>query len=574
MFKSIRLRLQVWYGLMLLAVIGGFAAALYFQVRLNHMRTLDARLESAANYLQATLRALPPHEFEPNGRGPRFSRFEERRPGTSVLRDRFDDDTPHHGPPPPEAFRHDGPAPDERHPEGPPPRGPRPEGPPPHGPGRPPADMPADRLRAAIALPGSLLDAPGGPRTDWPYFIIWRDDGSVLAESDAPDSLAPDGQQAPRRDLESRSGFPPGFRWRAGELRETIVAGPRGTTILVGKPVGRELAEMRWFAWRLLASGGVLLTVGLAGGWLISRSITRPIDAIALTASEISARNLARRIELGGLDQELVGLATILNEMFARLEAAFERQSRFTSDASHELRTPLAVIHAHAELALSRPRSADEYRETLAACLKAAGRMGTLVDGLLTLARADAGRLDPQFRDVDLRGVVEEVVDQYRPQAVAAGIELSTALDEPVSVRGDLALLARVSSNLLANALRYTPAGGHVHVALSTAGHDGAVLAVEDTGCGIPLEDQSKVFERFFRTDKARSRSQGGNGLGLAICKSLVEAHHGTIGFTSTPDRGSRFEVRLSRIATAASATPRLNGPSPGDAAEVNERGA
>ena len=98
-------------------------------------------------------------------------------------------------------------------------------------------------------------------------------------------------------------------------------------------------------------------------------------------------------------------------------------------------------------------------------------------------------------------------------------------------------------------------------MALSTAGHDGAVLAVEDTGCGIPLEDQSKVFERFFRADKARTRSQGGNGLGLAICKSLVEAHHGSIGFTSTPDRGSRFEVRLPRIASAAGASPGLNGP-------------
>ncbi len=573
MFKSIRLRLQVWYGLMLVAVIGGFAGALYFQVRVNHMRTLDARLESAANYLQATLRALPPHEFEPNGRGPRFPRFEERRPGAPARRDRFDGDAPHHGPPPPEAFRRDEPMPDQPRPDGALSRGPRPEGPPPPGPGRPPADMPAERLRAAIALPGSLLDTADGPRTDWPYFIIWRDDGNVLAESDTPDTSSLEGQAAPRRDLEARSGFPPGFRWRPGDLRETVVAGPRGTTILVGKPVSRELAEMRWFAWRLLASGGVLLTVGLAGGWLISRSISRPIDAIALTASEISARNLARRIELGGLDQELVGLATILNEMFARLEAAFERQSRFTSDASHELRTPLAVIHAHAELALSRPRSADEYRETLAACLKAAGRMGTLVDGLLTLARADAGRLDPQFREVDWRGVVEEVVDQYRPQAAAAGIELSAALDEPLSVRGDVTLLARVSSNLLSNALRYTPSGGRVHVALSAAGHDGALLAVEDTGCGIPLEDQSKVFERFFRADKARTRSQGGNGLGLAICKSLVEAHHGSIGFTSTPDRGSRFEVRLSRMPTTAGASSRLNGPAPGDVAEAGERG-
>jgi heavy metal sensor kinase len=530
MFNSIRLRLQLWYAVVLVAVIGGLASVLYFQFMFNNMRSLDARLESAANYLHATLRALPPHELEDGERGPRG-----RRPGGDMR-----------GPSPgrgPENHR-----PPDQHPpihgpfEGPPPR--------PHfadGPLHPPEHPPADRLRNAIALPGSLLDGPR-PRHESPYFKIWRADGSVLAESATPDP-PPEHKPHDSPDVRPTPGlapnFPPGFRWQAGERRETIISGPHGTAILVGKPMGRELAELRWFAWRLVASGAMMLIVGLAGGWLISRSITRPIDAIAGTAAEISARNLARRIETGGLDQELVGLATILNEMFARLEAAFERQSRFTSDASHELRTPLAVIHAHAELALSKPRSGEEYRETLAACLKAAGRMGTLVDGLLTLARADAGRLDTQFRELDWRSVVEEVVDQYRPQAETAGIKLSTTFDEPVSVRGDMALLARVSSNLISNALRYTPTGGRVHVALRAAGHDGAVLAVEDTGCGIPLEDQSKVFERFFRADRARSRAAGGNGLGLAICKSLVEAHHGNIAFTSVPERGSRFEVWL-----------------------------
>ncbi len=318
----------------------------------------------------------------------------------------------------------------------------------------------------------------------------------------------------------------------------------------------------------------MVLAVGLAGGWLISRSITRPIAAIAGTASEISARNLARRIETTNIDRELVGLATILNDMFSRLEGAFERQSRFTSDASHELRTPLAVIHSHAELALSKPRTAEEYRETLAACLKAASRMATLVDGLLMLARADAGRLDGQFREVDLRSVVEEVVDQYRPQAETSRIALSTSLDEPAPVRGDPALLARVSSNLLSNALRYTPAGGRVHVALSAAGGDGAVLAVEDSGCGIPAEDQDKVFERFFRADKARSRSQGGNGLGLAICKTLVEAHHGTIGFKSAPDRGTRFEVRLPLAGASTSALRLIDGRSDSEAGEDRSNGS
>lgn len=399
-----------------------------------------------------------------------------------------------------------------------------------------------------MELPESLWDQPGDEadhaRREQPYFVIWRASGTILAASADGDSIPRSiGSALP-------SGHPPGFRWRDGVRREMLLVGPRGTLILVGKPAGRELAELGAFAWRLLASGIVVLVVGLAGGWLISRSITGPIAAISRTASEISASNLSRRIETLGIDQELVGLATILNEMFARLEAAFERQSRFTSDASHELRTPLAVIHSHAELALSKPRSADEYRETLIACLGAASRMAKLVDGLLTLARADAGRLDVHFAKVDLRSVVEEVVDQYRPQAETAGVSLATELPEPLPVKGDPVLLARVSSNLLSNALRYTPSGGRVRIALRADAHT-ALLVVEDSGCGIPVEDQSKVFERFFRADRARSRAQGGNGLGLAIAKSLVEVHKGSIGFTSVPECGTRFEVRLPLVASA-----------------------
>jgi len=531
-----RLRLQVWYAAVLLFVITAFAGALYVHTRFERMRATDARLEAAASYLQATLRGLPPMDERPF-----FSMQRAIRARMSGERGPRDHGPPEHGPPahrPSEPGpRHHGPG-DDR-PAGPPP-GDHPDfpNPPPH-----PGDGPAERLRAAMTLPGSLLDAPDSPHHE-PYWKIWHANGTVLAESD--NLVMPGDERRPNvAQIGSPPGFPPGFRWREPDRREIVVSGPRGSTILVGKPFGRELAEMRHLAWRLFGGGLIVMVVGLAGGWLISRSITQPIQAIATTASEISARNLARRIETSGLDKELIGLATILNEMFERLEGSFERQSRFTSDASHELRTPLAVLHAHAELALSRPRSAEEYRETLAACLKAAARMGTLVDGLLMLARADAGRLDPQFRRLDWREVVDDVVDQYRPQAAAAGIELSTDLAEPVPVKGDAALLARVSSNLLGNALRYTPRGGRIHIALKAKGSDGAVLAVEDSGCGIAVEDQARVFQRFFRADKARSRSQGGNGLGLAICKSLVEAHHGQIGFTSVPEQGTRFEVCL-----------------------------
>jgi heavy metal sensor kinase len=276
---------------------------------------------------------------------------------------------------------------------------------------------------------------------------------------------------------------------------------------------------------------------------VVSARILNPVAAISATASAISATNLSGRIDEGTVDRELAGLAGVLNAMFDRLEAAFERQARFTADASHELRTPLAILRGSAELALARPRSAAEYQETVAACLRAAERMTRLVEGLLTLARADAGKLDLQQEAVDLRAVVEEQVDLVAPLARGKGVSLTANL-APAKVRGDPLRLGQVVTNLLTNAVQYNRAGGAVAVRLRVAGA-AVTLSVADTGCGIPAEDRPHVFERFYRVDKARSRASGGHGLGLAICRSVVEAHGGSIGFETEPGQGSTFWVHL-----------------------------
>jgi heavy metal sensor kinase len=325
--------------------------------------------------------------------------------------------------------------------------------------------------------------------------------------------------------------------------------GPRGTRILVGRPVGREQADLAAFAWQLAGAGAAVLAAGLAGGWVISARILRPVAAISATASAISATNLSERIDAGKVDRELAELAGVLNAMFDRLEAAFERQARFTADASHELRTPLAILRSHAELALSRPRTPDEYRETVETCLGATRRMTALVEGLLTLARADAGKLELRRQPVDLRHVVEEGVALFEPLAEGRGVSLAASL-APANVTGDPDRLGQVLTNLLSNAVQYNRPGGAVRVELGVAAAE-AVLSVSDTGCGIPEGDRPHIFERFYRVDKARSRASGGNGLGLAICKSIVEAHGGTIGFETKPGQGSTFWVRLP-CATAA----------------------
>jgi heavy metal sensor kinase len=277
----------------------------------------------------------------------------------------------------------------------------------------------------------------------------------------------------------------------------------------------------------------------------MSSRVLRPIQSISKTAATISAAQLSERIDTAKIDRELAELATVLNGTFARLEDEFERQVRFTADASHELRTPLAILHSQVELALSRTRSPEEYEEALERCRNATVRMRGLVDGLLTLARADAGKLDLDRQPLDLGQLAAEVVEQHQPAARRAEIALAMeASIKPVTAAGDATFLSRVIDNLVTNALRHTPKGGSVTVAVSSAANS-ATLRVADTGSGIPLTDQPRIFERFFRADQARSRTSGGNGLGLAICKSIVEAHAGTITFTSQPLVQTEFVVSL-----------------------------
>jgi two-component system, OmpR family, sensor kinase len=489
MRRSIRWRLQLWYAAVLQAVVAGFACLLYYQVSAARYREVDAGLEAAAQYLEAMLRRFPPHEL--GGPFP-DQRFRPPRPP---------DDEPR----PPPGFR------------------PRPN---------------RQRLLAELDLPPRGGSGPDDGRPSASYFAVWRADGSLLKASHFPPELG----SIPPADVPCSQL--PHFNQR-GEYREALMLGAGESQILVGRSVARERDELRAFAWQLAGAGAVVLAVGLAGGWLLSARILRPVAAIAATASSLSATNLSGRIDPEAVDRELADLARVLNATFDRLEAAFERQARFTADASHELRTPLAILRRNAELALTRPRSADEYRETVLACLRAAQRMTELVEGLLILARADAGKLDLQREVVDLQDVVAETVAPLRPLVEAKALALSTRL-APTPVAGDAVRLGQVVTNLLSNAIQYNRPGGEVRVELD-AGPGEVTLSVADTGCGIPEEDRPHLFERFHRVDKARARASGGNGLGLAISKSIVEAHGGTIAFTSEPGQGSTFSVHLPR---------------------------
>jgi signal transduction histidine kinase len=294
-------------------------------------------------------------------------------------------------------------------------------------------------------------DLPGfGPERAVPHdFVVWLSDGTIFEANPPP------GGEEPGPPILHRGR--PVSRLR-GNRREVAIRGPAGTTILVSRDVDRDLAELDRLAGRLAAVGLGVFAVGLLGGWWLSGRAVRPIEAMGRTAEGITARTLSDRIDLAGIDQEFERLGSTLNAMLDRLESAFERQMRFTADASHELRTPLSVILTHAELAMARPRSAEEYRESLGTCRRAAGRMKALVEDLLTLARADAGQLDLKRGAVDLRGIALDHADQLGPLAESRGVRVEV-LGDHVRVLADATRLGQVVTNLLSNAITYNRPG-------------------------------------------------------------------------------------------------------------------
>ena len=287
-----------------------------------------------------------------------------------------------------------------------------------------------------------------------------------------------------------------------------------------------------------------LLAAGLGGAFLTGRAL-RPVREIAGTAARLGAKDLSERLPVSGND-EFSDLSSSINAMLARLEEAFERQRRFTADASHELRTPLSIVKANTGLALEHPWPEERYREFLTAIDIAAGRQSRIVEELLFLARADAGRLARDVGPVCLIEALEEAVGSVC-RADQANIRLQS-IDPALMVQGSGSELTRLFTNLLENAVRHTPPEGTVTVS-ATADATSATIAVADTGEGIAPEHLPHLGERFYRVDAARTTETGGTGLGLAICRSIVEAHSGRMTIESSLGHGTTVRIRLSLCA-------------------------
>jgi heavy metal sensor kinase len=321
------------------------------------------------------------------------------------------------------------------------------------------------------------------------------------------------------------------------------VRGPDGPLVVqVAAPLTQndhELAELLTVLW---IAGPLALVGALLGGYFLAQRALEPVDRMTTEASEITASRLDRRLKVGKQGDELDRLALTLNEMIARLERSFDETRRFTADAAHELRTPLAVIHNAAEVALSSPREVEEYRRFLEDILEEEERLKRLSEQLLFLCREDA-MLMPQVRQpTRLDAIVRQAAEPMSELAAANGLTLSLTTLSPCSISGDPDGLRRMMFNLLDNAIKYTPAGGSVQVECEALG-EFARLTVADTGIGIPSNHIPHIFERFYRVDPARSRDAGGIGLGLAICRVIVENHGGTIRLESTEGQGTKVVV-------------------------------
>lgn len=347
-----------------------------------------------------------------------------------------------------------------------------------------------------------------------------------------------------------------GDSWWGGNTTYRVLITPalnqnaRIATLLVGLPIQPTPSLLA--IWCFL--GTLALLFAACGGFWLAGKALRPVKMITRTAREINATDLRRRLHFKRRD-EFGELAATFDQMLARLEAAFKRQTQFTADASHELRTPLTIIDLEINRALTQFERPEEYRQALEQIQIESEQMAAMVNSLLLLARADTGqmKLDPQ--EVDLSDIALASVERLLPLAYSSQITLATGDLPEVLVRGDPQYLGQMLTNLIENGIKYTSGiGKRVHVELAREEERWGVVRVQDDGPGISDEHLPSLFDRFYRVDKARSRRQsgkltndepGGSGLGLSIVQWIVQAHGGEIRVESAVGVGTLFEVRL-----------------------------
>jgi heavy metal sensor kinase len=311
----------------------------------------------------------------------------------------------------------------------------------------------------------------------------------------------------------------------------------------------------------LMIAVPLTLLIASMGGQFLANKALKPVDQITQTARMITSKNLNQRIKPLKVKDEISRLIETFNEMISRLDRSFYQVKQFSTDVSHELKTPLTIIKGEVEVALRKERTSQEYEQILKSNLEEVNRMSQIVEDLLLLSKADSGELRLNKEDMNLTEILNELVAQVNILAQSKHLRIETSNHhEEVHILGDPLRIRELFLNLIENGIKYTEAGGSIHIRLTkdTLLQEGKLsgwskgekeefvkIIISDTGIGIAKENHERIFDRFFRVDKARSREQGGSGLGLSICKWIVEAHRGEIKVESDLGKGSSFIVKL-----------------------------
>ena len=404
---------------------------------------------------------------------------------------------------------------------------------------------------------GTLTWFDGGSGMESPWLQVWSEDGDSLFRTSLAARVPVPGSDALARRPDGRIATVPTetvpFRILSG--RATIADNP--VVLQVGGSEASMRLELRELLLVLVLGLPLSIAAAGLGGYWLARGALAPINEMAERARAITADRLGERLSVDNPNDELGRLATVFNATLGRLESSFGQMRQFSSDVSHGLRTPLTAIRTVGEVGLREPREAAAYREIIGSMLEDANRLGGLVERLLGLSRADSGEVRLSAERIDLGELAENVTTHLG--VLAEEKQQSMTIERVGAARciGDRFVLRQALINLVDNAIKYTPTGGHICVRVSQAS-DGVSLEVSDTGPGIPADRQHRIFDRFYRGSQSRSSRSNGAGLGLAIAKWSVEANRGELSYAPASAGGALFRIRLpnasaptTRLATA-----------------------
>jgi heavy metal sensor kinase len=491
--KSLQRRLHLWFGFLLILLVAGLGATAYQLQKIHIITQVDNQLEK---HLHLVIRAFRAAAVETQYRHEEFVTL-------------------------PPSLRESGDA------------GTHQEEKNPTAPSLPEANR--------IQLPENVMRVFADDAAN--LFGILGRNGSILTLS-SPNAVAFRPPKQTRFDMFIRYSM-------HGQWRVAYHFTELGNFIWVATNMSAALAGLHRFLGMLVLISGIILLIGIGGGHLSIYPTLKSVRNIRDTAKQIAEGTLSERIPTEKMDTEFVPLADVLNHTFSRLDDALTRQKQFTADAAHELRTPLAVIISEAQMALRRERSAEEYQETIRSCEESAQKMRRLFESLLELAQLDSRSRASDMATVDLCGLIQESVDMLQQAAQDHQIHIFPD-GKSLCVLCYPEQLTRVFINLISNAITYSHPGGSVQITAKKT-HDEVVVTVADSGVGIPPEALPHIFERFYRASHSGPHD-GHVGLGLSICKAIVEAHGGTIQAESILGRGTTMVVRLPSAAPAEAA--------------------